>query len=63
MNYLRAKAVAEKLDMSISSVWRLVAQGVLPKPTKLTPRTTLFSESDIDEAIDKIASVNKERDI
>ena len=60
MNYLRAKAVAEKLDMSVSSVWRLVAQGVLPKPTKLTPRTTLFSETDIDEAIEKIASVKEE---
>ena len=53
MKYLRAKAVAEKLDMSVCSVWRLVSKGIL-QPIKVTPRTTLFSESDVEEAIENM---------
>ena len=59
MNYLRAKSVAKRLDMSESTVWRLVQQGILPKPIKLTPRTTFWRSSDIDEAIEKFASESK----
>lgn len=54
MNYFRVKSVAKRLDMSESTVWRLVQQGVLPKPIKLTNRTTVWRESDIDSAIKKI---------
>ena len=53
--YIRAKSVAKRLDMSESSVWRLVQQGILPKPIKLTPRTTVWSVSEIDAAIEKRA--------
>ena len=56
MNYLRVKSVAQRLDMSESTVWRLTQQGVLPKPIKLTPRTTVWRASDIDAAIEKIAN-------
>lgn len=59
-NYLRVKSVAKQLDISTSSVWRLVQGGILPKPIKLTPRTTFWRSSDIDEAIEKIASINEE---
>lgn len=55
MSYLRVKSVAQRLDMSESTVWRLVQQGVLPKPIKLTPRTTVWRASDIDAAVEKIA--------
>lgn len=54
MKYLRAKSVAKQLDMSESTVWRLVQQDILPKPIKLTPRTTVWRASDIDDAIDKL---------
>jgi predicted DNA-binding transcriptional regulator AlpA len=56
MNYLRVKSVAKRLDMSQSSVWRLVQQGILPKPIKLTPRTTFWRSWEIDEAIESIAN-------
>lgn len=56
MNYLRVKSVAKRLDMSESSVWRLVQQGILPKPIKLAPRTTVWSAVEIDAAIEKIAA-------
>lgn len=56
MTYLRAKKVAKRLDMSESTVWRLVKSGVLPRPIKLTPRTTVWRASDIDAAIENAAS-------
>jgi len=54
-NYLRAKTVAQRLDVSESSVWRFVQLGVLSKPIKLTPRTTVWCAADIDAAIEKIS--------
>jgi predicted DNA-binding transcriptional regulator AlpA len=53
--YIRAKSVAEYLDVSEASVWRYVQQGILPKPINVTPRTTLWRTADIDDAIEKIA--------
>ncbi len=55
MNYLRVKSVAKRLDMSESTVWRLVQQGILPKPIKLTNRTTVWREGDIESTIEQIA--------
>jgi prophage regulatory protein len=56
MNYLRAKSVAQLLDMSESTVWRLVQQGILPKPIKLTPRTTVWRVDEINTAIENIVA-------
>jgi predicted DNA-binding transcriptional regulator AlpA len=42
--------------MSESTVWRLVQQGILPKPIKLTRRTTVFCASKIDAAVEKAAT-------
>ena len=56
MNYLRVKSVAKRLDISESSVWRLVQQNILPKPIKLSSRTTVWRDTDIDCCIEKIAS-------
>jgi predicted DNA-binding transcriptional regulator AlpA len=53
MYYLRVKSVAERLDVSKSTVWRLVQQGILPKPIKLSSRTTVWKSDDIDAAIEK----------
>jgi len=56
MNYLRVKSVASRLDISTSTVWRFVQKGILPKPIKLAPRTTVWRASDIDAAIEKLVS-------
>lgn len=56
MNYLRIKSVAKRLDISEDSVRRYVQQGLLPKPIKLTPRTTVWCAADIDAAIEKVAA-------
>jgi predicted DNA-binding transcriptional regulator AlpA len=56
MNFLRVKSVAQKLDVSKAAVWRFVKSGALPAPIKLSSRTTVWKESEIDEAILKIIS-------
>jgi len=56
MQYLRVKSVADKLDVSEATVWRFVQQNILPKPIKLSARTTVWRADDIDAAIEGIAS-------
>jgi len=56
VKYIRAKQIAEDKNISVSTVWRWVKQGVLPKPLKLTRRTTVWRADDVDAAIEKMAS-------
>lgn len=55
MKYIRAKTIAEDKGVSVSTVWRWVQAGILPKPIKLTNRTTVWRADDIDAAIEKLA--------
>ena len=59
MNYLRVKSVAKRLDVSESAIWRYAQQGILPKPIKLTPRTTVWRSDDVEAAIEKLAAAQK----
>lgn len=46
---LRPAAVAEKLGVSVPTVWRYVQHNPkFPRPFKLTARVTLFDEGEID---------------
>jgi prophage regulatory protein len=56
MKYLRVKSVARNLDVSTATVWRYVQQNILPKPIKLSARTTVWRADDIDAAIESIAT-------
>ena len=40
------KAAAQRLDISLRSIYRLIARGVLPRPVKVGGASKLF-ESDI----------------
>jgi len=60
VKYLRVKSVAKQLDVSEATVWRFVQQNILPKPIKLSARTTVWRADDIDSAIESIASNNIE---
>lgn len=55
-NYLRAASVAKKIDVSESTVWKYVKDGILPRPLKISARTSLFRASDIDDAIERFAT-------
>jgi len=48
--FLRPKAVAEKLGISTTTIWRWVKDEDMhfPKPIKLTPMITVFNASEID---------------
>jgi prophage regulatory protein len=56
MKYMRVKSVAEALNVCESTIWRLSKKGILPKPIKLAPRTTVWRVSDIEAAIESLAS-------
>jgi len=49
--YLRAKEVAKLLNIGISSVWRHTREGRLPKPKKISSRTTVWEYSELIEFI------------
>ena len=55
MKYVRAKQIAKDKDISVSTVWRWVQAGLLPKPIKLTNRTTVWRSEEVDAAIEKLA--------
>jgi prophage regulatory protein len=55
MKYVRAKQIATDKSISVSTVWRWVQTGILPKPIKLTNRTTVWRAEDVDAAIEKLA--------
>jgi len=52
--YLRAEDIAEKLHVSVATIWRWVASGVLPKPFKPTQRTTVFDAEAVQASLDKL---------
>jgi predicted DNA-binding transcriptional regulator AlpA len=59
MKYLRVKSVAIQLGVSEATIWRFVQQNILPKPIKLSARTTVWRSDDIDAAVERIAANTK----
>jgi predicted DNA-binding transcriptional regulator AlpA len=53
VKYFRAKQLAQDLNISVSTVWRWVHTGMLPKPIKLTSRTTVWRADEVEAAIEK----------
>jgi|TARA_B110000858_G_scaffold38294_1_gene43179 prophage regulatory protein len=45
---LKVKQVAEEINVSISQVYKLVSEGMLPKPIKLGERGSGWLTSEID---------------
>lgn len=54
--YLRPKAAAQRLGMSVSWLWGAVAAGRLPKPRKLSSRVALFDVVELDAAFTHLLS-------
>jgi prophage regulatory protein len=46
--YLRLPQVLERIPVSKSTWWKGVKDGIFPESIKLSPRTTVWLESDID---------------
>ena len=49
--FMRLPAVMAKLGIARSTVWLFVKQERLPKPIKLSPKVTVWRESEIDSYI------------
>ncbi len=48
-NFLRIAQVAKKTGLGKSTVWLWVKENKFPKPIKLSPRVTVWVESDINK--------------
>lgn len=53
---LRIKDVLKIIPISKSLWYRMVAQGIAPKPLKLSARTSMWKKSDIDFFVLKASS-------
>lgn len=60
--YMRVKQIAATVGVSQSTIWRWVQAGTLPKPLHLTPRTSVWRSTDVEDAIEKMAE-NGEGDL
>ena len=57
---VRAREGAAILRVSLSSYWRYVQQGLLPRGIRLTPRCTVWRLSDIEAFVTRQAAKNSE---
>jgi len=51
--FLRLPQVLERIPVSKSSWWNGCRSGIYPAPVKLSARTTVWKESDIDALINQ----------
>lgn len=49
----RPKVVSKMLNVSDSTLWRMVQQGTLKKPIKISSRAVGFLDSDIQEFLNQ----------
>ncbi len=54
--FLRLPQVAELLGVSKSTVWLYAREGKLPKATKLSPRVSVWLESDVMALMEKVSA-------
>lgn len=52
LKLLRIEDVSQKTTLAKSTLWLKIAQGLFPKPTKLSPAINVWKESDIDNWIE-----------
>lgn len=43
------KQLAERFDVSRSTIWRWAAEGIIPKPRKLSPGCTRWKLADLEQ--------------
>lgn len=54
--FLRLPQVAELLGVGKSTVWLYARTGKLPKATKLSPRVSVWLESDVMALMEKVSA-------
>ena len=56
--YLSVKNVAQMLDVSRATIWRLTASGQFPAPIKLSPGCTRWKLSDVENFCEEHLNIN-----
>lgn len=46
--FLRLRDVARRIGLSRATIYRLISDGKFPKPVKLSERTSVWVESEVD---------------
>jgi predicted DNA-binding transcriptional regulator AlpA len=49
--FLRARRLAQMLDVSIATIWRWTAAGRLPAPRRLGPNTVAWDIAEVEQAL------------
>ena len=53
IKYIRAKDIAHKYGIGLSTVWKWVSADRLPKPyAKLSPKCTVWNAEEVDKAFE-----------
>lgn len=53
--FLRLPQVIKVVSMGRSTIWKLVKEGKFPKPRKISPKISVWLDSEIQAYIQKIA--------
>ncbi len=61
--FLREPNVRKILDMKRSTFWHLIRTGIIPRPCKLSTRTSAWRRSTIQELCDKLAKGTESGDV
>jgi excisionase family DNA binding protein len=55
---LTSQQVASRLSMSVRTVWRLVARGILPPPIRYNRKLVRWKSADVDRYIEELSPRN-----
>ena len=58
--FIRAREIALKYGMGVSTVWKWTAIGHLPKPQKLGKKMTVWNADEVDSVMKEIARTSSE---
>tara|TARA_R110002020_G_scaffold131990_2_gene294909 strand:- start:697 stop:921 length:225 start_codon:yes stop_codon:yes gene_type:complete len=61
--FIRAREIALKYGMGVSTVWKWTANGDLPKPQKLGKKMTVWNADEVDSVMKEIARTSTDQNI
>jgi len=56
MQYKRATTIAADKDISVSTFWRWVKAGKMPKGKRIAPNITVFNSDEVEAAFEAMGS-------
>ena len=53
--FYRAKTIAQKLDMGVSTIFKYTSLGLFPKPMQLSTRLSVYKGEDLEVWVNEVA--------